>query len=69
MSRKDYYAVGEIMTRKNGKKYECVEKDGCLGCDFFKKGENWCDGMKCAYQTRIDCINIVFIRRKDLEQN
>ena len=67
MSRKDYYAVGEIMTRKNGKKYECVLDADCYNCAFNKKDALFCSEIKCSPHDRIDGKFVHFIRRKDLE--
>lgn len=65
MSRKDYYAVGEIMTRKNGKKYECVEENDCDSCAFG--GKETCSVVMCLPTRRLDAKEVHFILRKDLE--
>lgn len=69
MSRKDYIEVGGIMTRKNGKKYECVFDGGCDDCAFDKKDALFCAKIMCSPYDRIDGKHVHFIRRKDLEQN
>lgn len=68
MSRKDYIEIGGIMTRKNGKKYECVlASQVCKGCYFEEKTVYFCAGIKCAPYSRTDNQYVHFIRRKDLE--
>jgi hypothetical protein len=74
-SRKDYYPIGTIFQRKNGKCYEVVEtKNGTCAvddsfteyCAFLNKS---CYMVKCVAGDRSDEIGAIFIRRKDLESN
>ena len=71
MSRKDYVPVGEILTRKNGKKYEAVKHkpaiSDCDKCAFGIKEYDWCRPVKCVPSLREDGTNVFFVRRKDLE--
>ena len=66
-SRKDYYPIGAVMQRKNGKCYEVVAGAGCASCTFDGKHNGWCDYMKCDHHFREDGVDVIFIRRKDLE--
>lgn len=68
MSRKDYVPVGGILTRNNGKKYELASGYHCTKCAFAHKGWEWCDSIKCVPTMREDSLNVIFIRRKDLEE-
>ena len=62
MGRKDEFAVGDILTRKNGKQYLVVEASGCSTCGFNHKRDAWCKGMKCCPLQRSDSKEIVFRR-------
>lgn len=63
--------LGEIMTRKNGKKYQVVLSPGwayeCKACAFHDKTTDFCEGIPCTGLDRADGHEVVFIRRKDLE--
>lgn len=69
MSKKDYIPVGEIMTRKNGKKYEAVISISkcCSGCAFKDRAFEYCEPILCCSSERADGLNVSFLRRKDLE--
>lgn len=71
MSKKDYTPIGGIMSRKNGKKYEVSEPvmlTTCNGCAFIARSEKFCSGVPCIPAYRKDGKNVIFIRRKDLEE-
>ena len=63
-SRKDYYPIGTVFQRKNGKCYEVVVGDFCSDCAFSHKS---CAGVICGESSREDESCVIFIRRKDLE--
>lgn len=67
MKRSVELEVGEILHRKNGKKYEVVKAFDCEGCAFDNRNSEWCTPMKCAKSYRKDKTAVIFVRRKDLE--
>ena len=73
MKRTKDLPVGAILVRKNGKRYEIVKapnrcKDVCRVCAFDNKTADWCTPMPCVFHEREDRTDIIYIRRKDLEQ-
>lgn len=70
MSKSDYYAVGDIMHRKNGKAYEVVSSSEyrCCECAFTKKSMEWCGKVKCQDHERHDGNDVSFVRRKKLDK-
>lgn len=62
MGRKDDIAVGDFLTRKNGKQYRVVEWTGCGTCAFDHKGGAWCEGMRCIPSNRSDHKEVIFRR-------
>ena len=68
MSKSDYYEIGAIMHRKNGKAYEVV-KGGCYDCAFAEKSFDWCYTINCASFDRADGNDVAFRRRKDLDSD
>lgn len=65
--------LGDIYTRKNGKKYEIREHDKVAGMSDSKNVCKDFKGNSCAFLDRhrcekMRCLEVVYIRRKDLEQ-
>ena len=67
MSKKDDIPIGEIMTRKNGEKYEVLAGPTCKGCAFRLESEKFCEDIPCYPECRLDRQPVIFVRRKDLE--
>lgn len=66
--KKEDIPVGKIMVRKNGKKYVVVAMPGCKQCSFYYKPKEWCDLMLCCKNTRNDNTDVIFMRRRVLEE-
>lgn len=58
------FEIGEIYTRKSGKKYEAMKSRGCVTVDT----EQPCAFRDKKHCIKVNCFCVVFIRRKDLEE-
>lgn len=67
--------VGCLMERKNGKRYQVVAApspawvNGCKACAFETKSLYFCRNILCEASKRKDGMEVVFVRRKDLEKD
>lgn len=58
--------VGEVFTY-NGKTYQVVKGDGCVGCSFANKKCSQRILGNCARSSRLDRINVIFKEIKNME--
>lgn len=68
--KSDSIPLGGILVRKNGKTYHAVpavQKRLCTGCAFINKPDLFCESIHCCGIERTDGVDVIFIRRKDLE--